>query len=289
MSEKKWTILEVLKWTSRYFQGKGISNPRTDAEVLLAHALGVERIDLYLRYDQPLTADERAVYREFVRRRASGEPVQYITGHREFWSLDFEVTPDVLIPRPETEVLVEIAIKYLKERRFRRVVDIGTGAGVIAVALAHEIDGISVLATDISSSAINVARRNAVKHGVADRIRFIVMNLFESLLPDVKFDVIVSNPPYVSSEEYRKLDREIKNFEPPIALLGGADGLDVVRRLIVQGMSHLTTGGFLFIEIGYGQAEAVRDFVSGLGQEVSINIFDDYAHIPRVVCIEKIR
>ena len=289
MSEKKWTILEVLKWTSRYFQGKGISNPRTDAEVLLAHALGVERIDLYLRYDQPLTADERAVYREFVRRRASGEPVQYITGHREFWSLDFEVTPDVLIPRPETEVLVEIAIKYLKERRFRRVVDIGTGAGVIAVALAHEIDGISVLATDISLSAINVARRNAVKHGVADRIRFIVMNLFESLLPDVKFDVIVSNPPYVSSEEYRKLDREIKNFEPPIALLGGADGLDVVRRLIVQGMSHLTTGGFLFIEIGYGQAEAVRDFVSGLGQEVSINIFDDYAHIPRVVCIEKIR
>ncbi|MBW1974430.1 MAG: peptide chain release factor N(5)-glutamine methyltransferase [Deltaproteobacteria bacterium] len=289
MSEKKWTILEVLKWTSRYFQGKGISNPRTDAEVLLAHALGVERIDLYLRYDQPLTADERAVYREFVRRRASGEPVQYITGHREFWSLDFEVTPDVLIPRPETEVLVEIAIKYLKERRFRRVVDIGTGAGVIAVALAHEIDGISVLATDISSSAINVARRNAVKHGVADRIRFIVMNLFESLLPDVKFDVIVSNPPYVSSEEYRKLDREIKNFEPSIALLGGADGLDVVRRLIVQGMSHLTTGGFLFIEIGYGQAEAVRDFVSGLGQEVSINIFDDYAHIPRVVCIEKIR
>jgi len=289
MSERKWTILEVLKWTSRYFQGKGISNPRTDAEVLLAHALGVERIDLYLRYDQPLTADERAVYREFVRRRASGEPVQYITGHREFWSLDFEVTPDVLIPRPETEVLVEIAIKYLKERRFRRVVDIGTGAGVIAVALAHEIDGISVLATDISSSAINVARRNAVKHGVADRIRFIVMNLFESLLPDVKFDVIVSNPPYVSSEEYRKLDREIKNFEPSIALLGGADGLDVVRRLIVQGISHLTTGGFLFIEIGYGQAEAVRDFVSGLGQEVSINIFDDYAHIPRVVCIEKIR
>lgn len=289
MSEKKWTILEVLKWTSRYFQGKGISNPRTDAEVLLAHALGVERIDLYLRYDQPLTADERAVYREFVRRRASGEPVQYITGHREFWSLDFEVTPDVLIPRPETEVLVEIAIKYLKERRFRRVVDIGTGAGVIAVALAHEIDGISVLATDISSSAINVARRNAVKHGVADRIRFIVMNLFESLLPDVKFDVIVSNPPYVSSEEYRKLDREIKNFEPSIALLGGADGLDVVRRLIVQGISYLTTGGFLFIEIGYGQAEAVRDFVSGLGQEVSINVFDDYAHIPRVICIEKIR
>lgn len=292
---QRWTILKLLQWTVDYFRKKGIDSPRSEAEVLLAHTLGLRRIDLYLRYDQPLDPDELAAFREIVRRRAAREPSQYITGHREFWSLDFDVNPSVLIPRPETEILVEKAVDCILERGYRRVLEIGTGSGAIIVSIAHEVSILDFcVATDLSYEAITVARRNAVKHNVADRINFVVADLFSAFRDDVSFDLIVSNPPYVSDEEYKTLPPEIRNHEPAMALLGGGvDGLDKIKSILVEGWQRLSSGGMMLIEIGSNQGDKVTAFFKSMislrksDSHYRYEIIKDYTGLDRVFCVEK--
>ncbi|SFM96409.1 peptide chain release factor N(5)-glutamine methyltransferase [Thermodesulforhabdus norvegica] len=283
-----WRIIDVLQWTAEYFKNKGIENPRLDAEVLISHALGIDRLGLYLNYDRPLDEEERSRIREYVKRRALREPVHYIIGKREFWSLEFDVAPSVLIPRPETEVLVENVRDRIIARSYSTVVDIGTGSGAIAVALAHEIPSIKVVATDLSFEAVLLAGRNAVKHGVKERIDFVVMNLMEGFGHKARFDVIVSNPPYISDKEFKSLPPEVRDYEPATALLGGGpDGLDTIRRLMREAWRFLKPGGMLCFEIGFGQSEAVLRYAAGIKEYTERAIIKDYAGIPRVVCLER--
>ncbi len=250
--------------------------------MLLAHALGMERVQLYLDYDKPLSPEELARFRGFVRRRAAYEPTQYITGKQEFWSLNFEVTPSVLIPRPETEVLVEKALEISGDKP-RLVLDLGTGSGAIAVALAHERSGIGVVAADKSWSAIEVARRNAVRNAVEDRIFFVVMDLFEPLAPQPLFDLIVSNPPYVSDAELLDLAPGIANYEPHCALRGGGKrGLALIRKILEGFHAHLKPKGSLLVEIGLGQAEILEE---GILADLAgrFEFIEDYSGIRRVL------
>jgi len=285
--EESWTVLKVLQWTTEYFHLKDIEQPRASAEVLLAHVLGMERIQLYLNYDRPLIPGELASYRELIRRRAAREPTQYITGKQEFWSLEFEVNPAVLIPRSETELLVEKALELVRSSS-KTVLDLGTGSGAIAIALAHECPAIRVIATDRSFSALLVARRNASCHHVDDRITFVSSDLFESFSPSsASFDVIISNPPYIGEKEFPHLAPEIIQYEPSAALLAGPQGLAVIRRIIRAAPTHLKGEGSLLIEIGAGQAEILR---AELGQEPLIDQFEfikDYSGVQRVLQIRK--
>ncbi|MFZ2446080.1 MAG: peptide chain release factor N(5)-glutamine methyltransferase [Syntrophobacteraceae bacterium] len=278
--EEKWTILRVLRWTTGYFSGKGIEQPRADAEVLLAHVLGLERLHLYLNHDKPLAPEELARFRELVRRRAASEPTQYIVGRQEFWSLEFEVTPAVLIPRPETEILVEKALE-LTGGAPALVLDLGTGSGAMAVALAHEREDIRVIATDESFPALLVAKRNAARNAVSDRVHFVRMDLMEALLPARCFDIVVSNPPYVAEAEFLDLAPEIANYEPHSALRGGGEqGLGLVRKILEQFRDHLKPGGSLLIEIGKGQAEILEKDLAGVAE---FEFIKDYSGIKRVL------
>lgn len=257
--DETWTILKVLQWTTAFFSKKGIEQPRANAEVLLAHVLRTERIQLYLRYDQPLGPAELARYRQVVQRRAAFEPTQYITGKQEFWSLEFEVSPAVLIPRPETEVLVEKAIELLGKGSYR-VLDIGTGSGAIAVSLAAQCPEIRIVATDRSFEALKIAKRNAERHKVQDRISFAAMDLLNGFLPSgVFFDLIVTNPPYIGDLEFAELPLEISRHEPEAALRGGGgDGLGIIRKILDEAPRYLRPGGSLLMEIGKGQSERLR-------------------------------
>jgi release factor glutamine methyltransferase len=280
--EDQWTVLKVLQWTTEYFRDRGLAQPRADAEVLLAHALGVERIQLYLNYDKPLAPEELARFRGFVRRRAAFEPAQYITGKQEFLSLEFKVSPAVLIPRPETEVLVEKALETAGDKPCL-VLDLGTGSGAIAVALAHERAGMRVVATDKSWAAIEVARTNAVQNGVSDRICFVVMDLFEAVSPRPLFDIIVSNPPYVSDTEILDLAPEIANYEPHSALRGGGQqGLALIRKILARFQAYLKPQGSFLMEIGQGQAEMLEEELSSYSS-AGFEFIEDYSGIKRVL------
>jgi release factor glutamine methyltransferase len=285
--EERWTVLKVLQWTTEYFRLKDVEQPRASAEVLLAHVLGMERIQLYLNYDRPLIPGELASYRELIRRRAAREPTQYITGKQEFWSLEFEVTPAVLIPRPETELLVEKALE-LVQGSSKRVLDLGTGSGAIAIALAHECPAIRVIATDRSCTALLMARRNASRHHVDDRITCVASDLFGGFSPSrALFDVIISNPPYIGEKEFPHLAAEIIQYEPSAALLAGPQGLAVIRLIIGAAPTHLNREGSLLIEIGAGQAEILN---AELTQEPLIDHFEfirDYSGVLRVLHIRK--
>lgn len=295
MATKRWTILKLLQWTTEYFQKKGIETPRSEAEVLLSHTLGLRRIDLYLRYDQPLNPDELASFREIVRRRVAREPSQYITGRKEFWSLEFEVNPSVLIPRPETELLVEKAIECILTRGYSRVLEIGTGSGAIIVSVVHEVPVLNfAVATDISVEAILVARRNALKHGVEDKIDFVVADLFSAFRLGYFFDLIISNPPYISDREYETLAPEIRYYEPSVALLGGGlDGTDKIKTILADGWKYLRVGGMMIIEIGHSQADGLKRFLGEmLGDSIEngscrINVIRDYSGFDRILCVEK--
>ena len=282
--EEQWTVLKVVQWTTEYFKAKGFEQPRADAEVLLAHVLGMERVQLYLNYDKPLSPEELAGFRGLVRRRAAYEPTQYITGKQEFWSLDFEVTPAVLIPRPETEVLVEKALEIAGNKP-SLVLDLGTGSGAIAVAVAYERSTIRVIAADKSWPAIEVARKNARRNGVAERISFVVTDLFDPFESMPLFDLIVSNPPYVSDEELLDLAPEIANYEPRCALRGGGkQGLALIRKILERFHSHLKPEGSLLMEIGLGQAEILE---AGLPSYLAgrFEFIEDYSGIKRVLHI----
>lgn len=288
--EGKWTILGVLQWTTAYFNRKGVEQPRSNAEVLLSHILGMSRIDLYIHFDKPLTPEELARFRDAVRRRAAKEPTQYITRKQEFWSLEFEVTPAVLIPRPETEWLVEKSLEIIGDKT-ASVLDLCTGSGAVAVALAHERPSLTVFATDLSFDAVVIARRNAQRHGVADRVHFAVMDLLGGLSPRLlPFDVIVANPPYIGEIEFPRLAPEVGRYEPELALRGGGrEGLEVIYRILAEFTDYLKPGGSLFMEIGMGQADILRDELDRFPAIESYRFIRDYAGILRVLHCIKVR
>lgn len=285
--EEVWTILRVLQWTAEYFRRRGIPQPRSDAEVLLANALGLERIQLYLRFDQPLGGDELARFREFVKRRAAREPTQYITGRQEFWSLELEVTPATLIPRPETEVLVEKALELIEGRPLR-ILDLGTGSGAIALALAHEAPQVSVIATDRSLDALEVAHRNARRHGLDRRIAFVAMDLLDAFMPSTQpFHLVVSNPPYIGDLELPCLSPEVRTYEPMGALRGGGPhGIDFIVSILDRAPSLLPGGGHLLMEIGQGQENLLERMVSEKTGVAQIRFFKDYSGIVRVLHVQ---
>ncbi|MBW1971856.1 MAG: peptide chain release factor N(5)-glutamine methyltransferase [Deltaproteobacteria bacterium] len=293
MVKKIWTILDLINWTTDYFKKKGIPSPRRDAEVLLAHQLTTDRVGLYLKYDQPLNKDELASFRNLVKRRAKREPIQYIIGKKEFFSVDFEVNPSVLIPRPETEILVEEILKELKKReeKFINILEIGTGSGAVSIILKKEIPFLNIFATDISFDALKIAKENANRIVKREKIQFIGADKF-SPFKEKKggiFDFIVSNPPYIPEGQIQNLQEEIRLFEPISALDGGKDGLDFIKVLIEKSPFFLRNNGMLFIEIGEGQAEKVLDFIKSTGSFESVKVKEDLSGIKRVVAARRKR
>ena len=282
--EDNWTILKVLQWTAEFFSRKGIEQARANAEVLLAHVLGLERVQLYIHFDKPLNEPELAAFREAIRRRAAREPSQYITKRQEFWSLEFEVTPAVLIPRPETEVLVESALEAL-EGAPSLVLDIGTGSGAVAVVLVHEHPRVRAVAADICPRAVEVAKRNAERHGTLDRMQFVVSDLFSAFRDsEPLFDLVVSNPPYIAESDFQLLPPEIARHEPSRALRGGGvEGLDVIRRIIGEAPAYLKPGGWMMLEIGIRQAPVLEAELRNNPFFHAPRFRDDYAGIPRVL------
>lgn len=256
------------------------------AEVLLMHALGIDRARLYQRLDDPLTDEDSAVFAGFLGRRRSGEPLAYITGHREFFALDFEVTPAALIPRPETETLVELAIAFAREQFSNQpitIADIGTGSGIIAVSLATALQSAHIIATDISPDALALARRNAERHTVSNRIDFREGDLLAPL--DAPMQIIAANLPYVTTEQWATSPPEIRDQEPHLALDGGDDGLDVIRRLLAEAPGCLADNGALFCEIGDWQGDAVRDLAARCFDDARIEVRPDLAGRDRVLCV----
>lgn len=273
-----WTVLKLLRWTADYFAGRGIDSPRLDAELLLADTLGLDRVGLYLNFERPLEGVELAAFREQVRRRAAREPLAYILGRAEFWSLPLKVAPAVLIPRADTELLVEEALKRLSGAA--RVLDVGTGSGALAIALAHERPECAVTAIDVSTAALAVAAENARANEVAERIGFMAGDL--AALPEGPFELIVSNPPYIPREDLAGLMPEVRDFEPRLALDGGTDGFDAYRALSRQAEATLAPGGWLLVEVGSGQAPAVRQLFIAAGLS-EVFVAQDLAGIERVV------
>jgi release factor glutamine methyltransferase len=285
-----WTIQRVLTWTQGHFKEKGIDSPRLEAELLLAHVLGRDRVYLYTHFEQPLSESEREAYRGLIKRRAGHEPLAYIVGSREFFSRSFKVSPAVLIPRPETEHVVEAVLAWVGERQLEAptILDIGTGSGIIAVTLACELRTARVTATDISTAALAVARENAEAHQVGDRVRFVAGNLFEALKGEAprRFHVVASNPPYVDPVTRDTLQPEVRDFEPISAIFAEAAGLDVIRRLCADVAQHLESPGLFACELGHGQQDAVRDAAAATGAFTAIDFKLDLQEIPRVLVAE---
>ena len=278
-----WTVLDLLKWTASYFAGKGIENGRLDAELLLAEVLKLNRIGLYLNFDRPLHSDELAAFRALVERRARREPIAYILGCCEFWSLTFKVGPEVLIPRADTETLVEAALKVLPIGG--TLLDIGVGSGTIALAIAHERPDLQVEGIDLSPAALAIAQVNAELLGLAARVSLRQGDLF-ALDGSCQYDVIVANPPYIAVGEKQTLMPEVRDFEPALALFAGHDGLDCYRALIPAAMTRLKSPGTLLVEVGSGQAPAVAELFALAGYE-EISLTRDLAGIERVVAGRK--
>lgn len=279
--KQDWTIRDLLGWTTRYFQKHGLAAARLEAETLLAYVLKENRVFLYTNYDAPVNQQERQSYRQLIQRRARQEPLAYITGEKEFMSLAFTVTPEVLIPRPETELLVETAID-LTNGIGKHICDVGTGSGAIAVSLAHYLPLAQITATDISAAALQLAQQNAARHGVS--IDFIQSDLLLNLDPEVRFDLIVANLPYIATAEYQLLEPEVRDNEPQQALVGGDDGLDVYRRLIPQAYRFLGPGGRLLLEIGAGQGQAALHLAAPFAAG---HIVADLAGRDRLIMMEK--
>jgi release factor glutamine methyltransferase len=261
-----------------------VENPRLDTELLLAEAAGVIRAKLFAG-SIDLDDEAQRRFEALVRRRAAREPLAYITGRKEFYSIEFEVAPAVLVPRPETETIVDLALKFAAERPNCRLLDIGTGCGAIAVAVASNAPGVRVVATDISTDALAIAHRNAIRLGLESRARFIHADCWDTLdggEPLGRFDIVVANPPYVCESEMARLEPEIRDFEPRIALDGGADGLDFYRRIVAELRDHLIAGGAVIIEVGKGQAATVAAMLQAAGC-VDVGVSNDLSGIPRAV------
>jgi len=269
----------------------GTDNPRLDTEVLLAHARGCQRIELYTRFDEVADDEVRTAFRELVRRRAAGTPVAYLVGHREFYSLSFQVTPDVLIPRPETEFLVLTLLDLVKQSKIAGrpvdVADIGTGSGAIAVCAAKHIKDCRVTAIDLSAPSLDIARRNAATHGVSGKIEFVESDLLSGFTPEPSFDFIVSNPPYVMEQEYENLPPDVRDFEPRLALVAGPKGTETIKRLLDQSADRLRETGWLLFEISPMLVDAVCELIEKSNCFVSPSVTKDLAGLARVVSVRK--
>lgn len=284
------TIADLLSKSAAWLKDKGCTSPRLDAELLLAEVLGMSRVDLYVKFDQPLIPSEIDNYREFIRRRAEGEPVAYILGRAYFHNLEIKVNGSVLIPRPETEHLVEAAIEFLMEGDWPsppEVLDLCTGSGAIAIAIAKGFPEADITASDASVEALALAAENATLTGVAPRIRFVQSDLFEDIDPVATYDLIVANPPYISAEEWETLPRDVREFEPREALYGGLDGLDFYRLLAEQAPQQLKPYGSLVLETGSTQAVAVSEILEATGHFKTVGVFQDYAGLDRVVAAQR--
>ncbi len=282
----KWTIQKLLNWTTEYLTNKGVDSPRLSAELLLSHVLGLKRIELYTQFDKEVPQQELDILHDLVKRAGLYEPVAYLTGKTEFYSLELDITADCMIPRPETELLVQRAIEFLRTRcGIQYVCDLCTGSGCIAVAIAKNFPDARVTATDISAAALEVAARNVEKHRLKEQVRLLCGDLFEPVIKQLdvsQFDLIVCNPPYVSTAEYEILDKNIKDYEPEFALLAGEDGLDVYRRIIKKVDEFLKPGAALMLEIGYAQGPAVRELLEQTGSFAEIKIEKDYHNNDRI-------
>jgi release factor glutamine methyltransferase len=283
------TILELLNWSTTYLRQHDIENPRLSAELLLARSLNLSREGLYIHLQDPSGEEEKENFEQLIKKRLSGEPLQYLLGHQEFWSIDFKVDPRVLIPRPETELLVEQSLSILSKnfpRRTLYVLDIGTGSGAIAISLAKEKRDLFVVATDISGEALLLARENAKSAGVLHRIEFVKGDLFSPIRlmrEKEPFDLILSNPPYIHHSQIQNLAREVKDHEPVVALNGGEDGMEFYRSIVSQGPSYMRKGGWLLLEVGENQGEKVSGLIEREGSFSRPERIKDLSGIERVV------
>ncbi len=283
---REWTVLELIDWTKGYLARAGVREPRLSAEVLLARTIGCDRLQLYTRHGEPVPRERLAVYRDLVRRAADGEPIAYLTGEKEFYSLTLKVTPDVLIPRPETELLVDAAVEFARGwAEGVRLWDVCTGSGCVAVAAARCVPGLSVLATDISEPALAVAAENVARHGLAGRVRLAKADLL-ALPPDAAdmhpLDVVTANPPYVRDVDMDGMLRTILH-DPDVALRAGPTGLECIARIVADAPGRLRRGGLLAMEIGLGQADAVYDLLNEAGGYQDIRVLKDTAGIERTL------
>lgn len=284
MAKSVWTIMKILNWTKQYFEAKGVENPRLDAEVLLCAVLNCQRITLYVDFERPLSEEELATYRDYVQRRGNFEPLAYILGEKAFMRNTFKVNKATLVPRPETELLVESLVRVaplLRPEGDVKILDIGTGSGAIIVSLLDYLPNAKGVGVDISVDALIVAKENSEKIGVTGRIGFLRSDVFSKLPLDKKFDIIVSNPPYIPAGNIAGLDRDVQQ-EPRGALDGGVDGLDFYRRITAEAQAHMAEEGLLAFEIGIEQAEAVQRLCLEAGFVKTV-VRKDYAGIERMV------
>ena len=289
-TEEPWTVLRMLNWTTDFFRDRGIENPRLNAELLLGEVLDLDRIMLYAEFERNVTEKERREYRELVRKRASRRPLQYLLGEADFYGRSFEVEPSVMVPRTDTEVLVEVCLEKIPEGDEEwRLADICCGSGVVGITLAAERPGLQVSAVDSQPDALSLARRNAERHDVAERITFLEGSLAEPLPDDSGCDLLASNPPYVPTDRIDTLQPEVSEHEPKVALDGGPDGLDVVRELVPGAAQVLRPGGWMALEIGEEQAEDVLDIVrqSGAFRADDLETAEDAAGHRRVIAVPK--
>ncbi len=280
---KTWRVIDLIRWTTEYFELHDIPTARLDAELLLCHLLGKDRLELYLGFEMTVFPKVLSRFRELVKMRAAHTPISYLTHHKEFFSLDFYVDARVLIPRPETESLVECVVG--KQSRSCRVIDIGTGSGAIAISLAVSCPEWEIVASDKSADALEVAGINAAQHRCLDRITFLQGNLFEPLndLPDCQFDWILSNAPYVGADEYDDLPAGVRDYEPKCALLGGSDGLELIRNILARAPQFLNPSGKVCLEIGHNQRDRVEALIRSNSAYKDMEVVQDYSGIDRVV------
>jgi len=287
-----WTIQKLLAWITEYFTNKRVDSPRLSAELLLSHVLAKKRIELYAQFNTPVSGQPLEILHDLVKRAGEHEPVAYLTGKTEFYSLELEVTSDCMIPRPETELLVQRAIEFLRTREGTQFVcDLCTGSGCIAVAIAKNCSAARIIATDICDKALATAARNVDKYQLNERIKLLCGDLFEPVISqlDVEtFDLIVSNPPYVTASEYEELERNVKDYEPRTALFAGADGMDVYRKIIAEADQILKPGAALMLEIGYAQGPAVSGLLESAGAFAEIKIEKDFSNNDRIVSAKRI-
>ena len=293
MAGETWTVRRLLEWTTPFFSRKEVDSPRLSAELLLAHVLKVPRIKLYMDYERILDENDLAQYRSLVQRAAEHEPIAYLTGIAHFFNLEFEVNRDVLIPRPDTETLVENVLQLVRNQsglEAPRILDLCTGSGCIAIALASRLKHATIIAGDISPKAVGMARRNAEKLGVADRVSVEQGHLYEALAGKVDvqpFDLIVANPPYIPTSQIETLPRNVREYEPVNALDGGLDGLVVHRKILAGAPERLALGGRVFLEIAFDQAGRAMDMMSRLPAFEEVRILKDYSGRDRVLTAKK--
>jgi len=301
-----WTIQKLLNWVTEYLKNKGVDSPRLSAELLLSHVLDLKRIDLYTQFNKVVEQEHLVKLHELVKRASEHEPIAYLTGKKEFYSLEFEITKDCLIPRPETELLVERAIEFLRIRNGEQsICDLCTGCACVAIAIARNFANCRIVATDISDAVLEVAERNITRHGLGNRVKLLKGDLFEPIIPGLpvlrrvlrsdseggsasevggpaKFDLIVCNPPYVSEHEYEKLAKNVKDFEPKSALAAGTDGLDIIKKIITEAKTFLKPAAALMFEIGNEQGPAVRKLLDVTGFFDAITIEKDHQKLDRL-------